>query len=221
MKSKLKYFGLSTLVIASCFFLLKGAGIDLKFNDRAEIASVPESVIVDARDGNQYNYLKIGELYWLKESLRFKAPESECYKGIEQNSTEYGRLYSYSDSRIACPEGWRLPNPKDWKGLKKRMKSSKADKIIVPGKWEDEKFANASNALGLSILPSGRKDEHGASFRGERFGELGISASFWLDDTELHWHVRWGKSQMHKHGDIRVQGRKFAVRCVCEELPKE
>ncbi len=172
--------------------------------------------VIDTRDGEIYGYVQIGDLLWLTENLRYLAPDSECYEGIDDNCETYGRLYSFEDSRTACPEGWHLPSPKEWKSLRKVMRSRKADKIIVPGEWEGEEFSGTTNELGLSILPGGRKDEKGPANRESEFGEQGISSSYWLDDGEYHWHIRWGKSHIHKHGDISRQGRKFYIRCVCE-----
>ncbi|MEM6801323.1 MAG: FISUMP domain-containing protein [Bacteroidota bacterium] len=171
---------------------------------------------VDKRDQERYAYIKLGGLYWMKENLRYEAVSSECYKGEAENCEAYGRLYAHSDISTACPEGWRLPTTADWKALKKTIKSKKADRIIAEGIWEGEAFEGANNELGLSILPGGRKDELGPPDRESPFGEMGISASFWLDETEDHWHVRWGKNQVHRHGDISKQGRKFSIRCVCE-----
>ncbi len=176
--------------------------------------------ITDPRDGKTYKILKIDELFWFKENLNYEAPQSECYEGLVENCEKYGRLYSYADAQIACPEGWKLPNVKQWKSLRKSMKSRKAAKIIVPGEWQGEEFADASNELGLSVLPGGRKDEYGSPDRPSQFSQKGISSSYWLDDQAYHWHIRWGKSHIHKHGDISQQGRKFYIRCVCEKLPQ-
>lgn len=188
--------------------------INVNFSDN--LIESETAQIVDARDGETYGYVQIGNLLWLTENLRYQATESECYEEEEANCEKYGRLYSFESSRTACPEGWHLPSPKEWKSLRKTMKSRKADKIIVPGEWQGEAFNGATNELGLSVLPGGRKDEKGPTFSGNEFGEQGISSSYWLDDGEYHWHIRWGKSHIHKHGDISRQGRKFYIRCVCE-----
>ena len=173
-----------------------------------------EFKLVDERDGQSYDYIQLGELFWMKENLNFQAPQSECYNADKKNCDKYGRLYSYTDSRTACPDKWQLPSPKDWKSLKKLMKSGKADKIVSEGEWEPEAFQEANDELGLSILPGGRKDEKGPANQENEFGEMGISTSYWLDHGEYHWHIRWGKSHIHKHGDISKQGRKFYIRCV-------
>ncbi|MEL6651880.1 MAG: FISUMP domain-containing protein, partial [Bacteroidota bacterium] len=136
-----------------------------------------------------------------------------------ENCEQYGRLYTYTASRNACPEGWRLPKVKDWKRLRKHLKSRKAHKIVVPGLWDHPGFDKADNTSGLSILPGGRKDKRGPQGEVDLFSQKGISSSYWLDHDEYHWHIRWGKNQIHKHGDISQQGRWFYIRCVCEEIP--
>jgi uncharacterized protein (TIGR02145 family) len=177
---------------------------------------IPEKgTFADARDGQQYPWVQIGNLKWMAQNLNFESPGSECYDNLPENCTKFGRMYPHEDVATACPEGWRIPTPDDWKVIRKAA-GKKADALIAPGEWIGKDFENANNSLGMNILPGGRKDGHGASWRETQFGEMGISASFWLDDPEFHWHIRWGKSQMHKHGPIAQQGRKFSIRCVCE-----
>lgn len=170
----------------------------------------------DTRDGNHYSYIPINNLGWMTENLAYTTSESECYANETGNCEKYGRMYPYTDLTTACPEGWRVPTVDDWKALRKSVGSKKADHWIAPGEWQGEDYTGADNQSGLNILPGGRTDENGGYGHTGRFGEMGISSSFWLDDTEYHWHIRWGKSHIHKHGDIRQQGRKFYLRCVCE-----
>lgn len=215
---KMQSFKLPILII--CIYPLFG-GISHKSNN-SKLNVVNGSVekdksqIVDSRDGKKYQYLQIGNLFWLKENLKYQTPKSECYEGKDTNCEKYGRLYSYKDSKNACPEGWHLPSRKEWRSLRKVMGSRKANKIIAIDEWEGKDYRGATNELGLNILPGGRKDENGAFTRESTFGEKGISTSYWLNDFKYHWHIRWGKSHIHKHGDVRTQGRKFYIRCVCE-----
>ena len=171
--------------------------------------------LIDERDGQEYPLLQIGGLLWMAQNLNYASPHSECYEGQDSLCQQYGRMYDYEESRKICPGHWRLPSPKDWKQLKKAVGSGSADRLVVPGVWEDEAFNGANNALGMNILPGGRIDEHGSYAGPGRYGERGLSSSFWLADEHLHWHIRWGKSQMHQHGQLAEQGRKFYVRCVC------
>lgn len=180
-----------------------------------------EQTFTDERDGKEYAWIEINGLFWMQENLQYQAEAADCYDDDPENCRNWGRLYPFKAIASACPQGWRLPTKSDWKSLKKAMKSSKADAILLPGVWEGEDFGGANNALGLSVLPAGRKDGNTPEWRASQYGEKGISATFWLDDPgfEEHWHIRWGKSHTHRHGDLRQQKRKFSIRCVCEKLP--
>lgn len=52
----------------------------------------------DGRDGQSYEVIQNGEIFWLAENLR--------YQNIDE--------YSYSQARSACPIGWHLPSVADW-----------------------------------------------------------------------------------------------------------
>lgn len=204
------------LALLFAFALLVASAVDLDWHSQiGEADDLGDNQFKDERDGQTYPFIAFGNLKWMGRNLSFESPESECYDLLEENCEAFGRMYNFPESRTVCPEGWRLPLPNEWKALKKAIGSGKADRWIT-GNWTDPAFAKANNESGLSILPGGRKDENGSYQREGKFGEKGVSSSFWLDDEEYHWHVRWGKSHIHKHGPIAEQGRKFYVRCVCE-----
>ena len=92
-------------------------------------------IFIDERDGQQYTTVLIGEQCWMRENHRFlpqvfpsssgstTAPRYYVY-GYEGNNVtaakntpnfqNYGVLYNWSASVIACPPGWRLPEEADW-----------------------------------------------------------------------------------------------------------
>lgn len=173
--------------------------------------------VIDQRDQQQYEVVQIGDLVWLKQNLNFDSPLSECYENDENNCTVYGKMYPYSEIHNICNlgKGWRVPTIKDWEKLKKVMRSKKFDSIILQDNWKTDEAINGTNELNLSILAAGRKDRN-------TFSELGISSSFWLDapidkkNQVKHWHIRWGKSHIHKHYIGNQTDRKFSIRCVCD-----
>lgn len=96
----------------------------------------PDSVILDARDNQQYRIVKINGIWIMAENLRYgkRIPSSikqtdndvveyYVYDDDSANLPVYGGLYSqeeamYYDMRTynqgICPKGWRIPNRADW-----------------------------------------------------------------------------------------------------------
>ncbi len=95
-------------------------------------------------DGNQYDVIKIGTMYWAQKNLdvtgfqngdMIKNAESEkeweeagqnrqpawCYYENDFSKGKvYGKLYNWyavNDSRGLCPIGWHVPSDKEWTAL--------------------------------------------------------------------------------------------------------
>lgn len=91
-----------------------------------------EGTFVDARDGYEYRWVRIGGLDWSVDNAHFYTDNETCT--IQQDDQmggslvysdkhlkKYGYLYTYQGALKAVPEGWRLPTDDDWQSLEKAL----------------------------------------------------------------------------------------------------
>jgi uncharacterized protein (TIGR02145 family) len=126
------------------------------YGDEIRITTAGTDVFLDPRDGNRYEYLKIGEDVWMTENLMYlpdvtypvdksfdlsrhyvydySGNRAEAAKNTSNYET-YGVLYNWPAAQGACPSGWHLPTDIDWKELEIHLGMSEAE-------------ANAMNARG-------------------------------------------------------------------------
>ena len=157
--------------------------------------------MTDARDGQVYKTVKIGDQTWMAENLNYETDNSYCSK---KYCALYGRLYSWATAmdsagkfssdgvgcgygkfcsptfpvRGVCPEGWHLPRSGDWGTLIhvvsdfKQLKSKRGWDGMSAGCQD----CNGTDDFGFSMLPAGFCNiaPYGASF-----GGMGHNTSFW------------------------------------------
>ncbi len=179
--------------------------------------------MTDPRDEKTYKTIKIGSKIWLAENLGYKTPNSLCYDNDEEIANKYGRLYTLSDAKKACPPGWRLPSKKDIEEL-----IAAAGGARVAGKnlksasgWQanDGQSGNGVDALGFSALPAGGwqtdsekpddPEENGFFLIGEKF-------DFWYDSgmLELYNHSNCADIEPFH---IDYVDDFYSVRCIKDE----
>jgi uncharacterized protein (TIGR02145 family) len=126
--------------------------------------------LVDKRDGNVYNTVTFGGVTWMAENLRFKTNEGAFFfDNNANNSPGYGILYEWKSAKEACPEGWHLPDGKEYHTLFNHYehKESWGKNVLDPDAFH--------------IQLGGMQDYEGT------FSEMDESAYYWTS-TEYDQH---------------------------------
>lgn len=140
MKRK-KYILLGMLALA--FSLTLSSCSD---DDEPTVIPINSGTVFD-KDGNEYKWVRIGNLDWMTENLHCDLPfyedlDNEKWDdyyslslngGYDANVNYYntfGNYYSWQEAMDNAPEGWRLPSDDDFKALERQlgMKPSDLDK---------------------------------------------------------------------------------------------
>ena len=97
----------------------------------------------------------------------------------EQSLEKFGRLYNWyavADERGMCPEGWKVPSDNDWMVMEMFLGIPESELNLKGGRGIDEAFGLKSvdgwsaqvgdNSLGLSVKPTGARDQSNGRYYG-------------------------------------------------------
>ena len=187
----------------------------------------------DARDGETYRTIKIGNQVWMAENLRFNADGSFAPDNDEANMKKFGRLYTWataldipvafnekspaediemyrqmkeSNYRGLAPEGWHIPSNKEWEELLKNIDpKSNGSELRSVCLWHKA----GEDSLGFFALPAGYRFGNGT------FRHFGARTRFWSKD-EYGYANAFRLSLTDESVDIEGVYRSDAVsiRCV-------
>lgn len=135
--------------------------------------------LTDARDGQVYKTIQLGEQTWMVENLNYEfedGAQSWCNKNEEENCEKYGRLYTLSAAKTACPDGWRLPSLEEWPEKGNGGFDGFIDYAAVG-------WGRGADKYGFAILPAG---EYLADSKD--FFEPGSFAHFWTSTIDAANH---------------------------------
>lgn len=118
-------------------------------SDDDELIVTPEErgTVTDS-EGNEYKWVRIGDLCWTTSNALngtpcydatypgswgdeyvFESDEDVDYM-MDEYMPEYGNLMTFEDAMDSAPEGWRLPTDEDWKNLELHLGMGKAVNAI-------------------------------------------------------------------------------------------
>lgn len=172
-------------------------------SDEETLNIIPEAegTFTDERDGEVYGWIRIGNLEWMTENLRFGTPyPNKEYSGafsdqdgypqgisqsdgidLEADFKENGNLYDWYEADTLCPTGWRLPTDDDWKDLERQLNMSN-DEVNAEG-WRGDGIAHilrqGEEGLGLGLQLSGCAWQSGAWDKYIHLNGIGESGYFW------------------------------------------
>lgn len=195
-----------------------GSGTEIKKNYIKVI-----ELIVDSRDNQTYETVKIGTQTWFAENLNFETENSWWYKNEAANGDIYGRLYTWDAAVIACPGGWHLPTDDEWKILElylgmsieevdrggglyrgidegQRLKSATGWLELLPG----------TDEVGFAALPGGERNTSGM------FTYKGSIGVWWTASTyvEARWNRAIGTNETGIYRGVSNPNYGCSVRCI-------
>lgn len=217
-------------IIASIFVACSDTGSssgtsDVSYTDKnGEEVSVEVKLgsFKDSRDGKLYKTVKIGDQTWMAENLNY-GENGSCYGEASSNCTTYGRLYTLSNAKTACPTGWHLPYKSEWNILTalldKAFNNEDGRSLKSTSGWEDNNDSlsgNGLNSVGFNALPAGLynygysqfygKDKYAMFWINDNPGEDGYSQALLLEYDDKTTTI----SEYH-------QNSQLSVRCISDE----
>jgi len=214
-----------TLLLLSVLIIF--LGLFLKPMEReavtAELSDITRNRTIDSvldyRDNTYYKVIRVDSLYWFNENLAFESSNSQTIELDKDEQTAIVRVYSFEDSRKACPEGWRLPTVDEFDDLVSEI--IEADYLgisTLPYNWQTIN----NNRLKFNFYQTGFL--HKKKVMGRKSFNLWLDNSHNEDAYHVHLHdtePEDGKDHLtifrHTHEKYKPKkNRKFPIRCVCE-----
>jgi uncharacterized protein (TIGR02145 family) len=184
-----------------------------------------QNIFTDSRDGKKYKIAKIGTQTWLAQNLDYGGEDGDigaCLGNDPKNCQKYGRLYTWDDAMIVCPDGWHLPNYDEWQTLTSSAGGGIAgQKLKARNGWEkwtcewtttDDRGRTKKNSkcnsdnFGFSALPSSSNAQSGYWWMASE-SSYRASAAIMLYNSESMHHDNYNKTQALSVRCIKGEGK--------------
>jgi uncharacterized protein (TIGR02145 family) len=174
-----------------------------------------KSTMVDARDNQKYEIVKIGNQWWMAQNLNYETTGSYVYNNSSRYASTNGRLYTWEAAKNACPAGWTLPTDEDWMtletslGLPERL----LDETDFRGSDQGKQLMKKGNS-GFNATLGGFRSVDG------QYDEMGIVATYWTATQQTKFDA-WGRGVQAENNQISrrtfAKDYSFSIRCVKNE----
>ena len=176
-------------------------------------SEIEKGSFTDARDGQSYKTVAIGDQVWMTENLNYKVYPSYCFDNEESNCEQYGRLYVWSAAMSACPSGWHLPSKDEFETLLSAVGGQEfaGKKLKSSDGWNGD--GNGTDAYGFSALPACKSDISGSC------DAIGYCTHFWSstladEESKNSYHLYLYHDRAKAFIEIGGKENGFSVRCV-------
>ena len=199
-----------TVLLVLIIFITSCAKDVIEFNPDIQYGS-----FTDARNGEVYKTVQIGDQTWMAENLRSISDDPN-----EVNCCNYGKLYVHQ--KEVCPEGWHLPDSSEWQILIDYLGGNNiaGGKLKETGNthW-DPPNNGATNSSGFTALGAGFADDVlGLQERNKR-AEFWTSTRYPGDNGNISYYYVFLSSSSTKvamfysSDDFELMEKK-SVRCI-------
>ena len=185
-------------------------------------SAFPIGPFTDSRDGQVYKTVEIDDQIWMAENLNYNSEGSVCYDNLDENCITYGRLYPRGNSKIVCPEGWKLPS---WEEMTTTLKYIGFQlKVAPPNQSVFSKFKETDPTINflLSTTWSGENNSSGLKLVKGGLGnfgkyyKLGKTVNIWLENG-LFFVMPGQKRVIALKSEAENDLRYLSCRCIKDE----
>jgi len=158
--------------------------------------------LTDSRDGQVYKTITLNGKSWMAQNLNYATDKGSCcYNDQKDFCYKYGKLYTWTQTDIACPVDWHVPTGGEWQSL--------------------IDYFGGDESAGTKLLKGGSSGFN-ASLGGDRgksgsFENIGAGGYYWsstpASDNEVYCRNFYsGGAKVIRFENIRESS--FSVRCV-------
>jgi uncharacterized protein (TIGR02145 family) len=188
----------------------------------------------DPRDGQKYNWVRIGNKDWMAENLNYDQNSygnDWCYENSTDSCNKYGRLYDWaavmqganssntnpSGVQGVCPDGWHVPSDDEWVELINYVadngyNGTEGTALKSSTGWNEG--GNGTDIYGFAALPGGLRNGTSGNFYNIGYGGYYWSATEEASDAAWQWLFDHNNEDVSRNNLSKNAG--ISVRCVRE-----